>query len=41
MFDRVLEMIQVSTDQLNEIMPSLIDGTYYVEQNIIKVKPAE
>ena len=41
MFYRVLEMIQVSTDQLNEIMPSLIDGTYYVEQNIIKVKPAE
>ena len=41
MFDRVLEMIQVSTDQLNEIMPSLIDGTYYVEQNIIKVKLAE
>jgi len=41
MFDRVLEMIRVSTDQLNEIMPSLIDGTYYVEQNIIKVKPAE
>lgn len=41
MLDRVLEMIRVSTDQLNEIMPSLIDGTYYVEQNIIKVKPAE
>ena len=26
--ERVIDMIQVSTEQLNEIMPALLDGTY-------------
>jgi len=28
MLERVIDMIQVSTEQLNEIMPALLDGTY-------------
>lgn len=38
MFERVLEMIRVSTDQLNEIMPSLLDSTYINDQGIIKLR---
>lgn len=38
MLERVLEMIRVSTDQLNEIMPSLLDSTYINDQGIIKLR---